>query len=86
MIDLSSRQAGHLNDILSIIEEDKEIVTPRFAKRPMLGADEVITTPAALIISMRCSYPHLTGFDLYGTSSGRTDINYGVGVYREVQN
>lgn len=70
MIDRSSRQAGGFDRFFGIVKKDKEVVSSRFAKRAVLGTDEVIPTPAAVVVCMRGFNPCLTGFNLYGASMG----------------
>ena len=85
MIDAGSRQTRYFDGFFGIVEEDKEIVTSLFTKRAVLSADEVITTTAPVIIRMSGFDPCLTGFNLYGTSPGRDDINDRGRVYGGVK-
>jgi len=85
VIDLSGRQAGYFDGFFVIVEEDKEVVTSLFTERAVLSPDEVITTAAPVIIRMSGFDPCLTGFNLYGASPGRGDINNRCRVYRDVK-
>jgi len=74
-----------LDGFFGLVEEDKEVVTSLFAERAVLSPDEVITTTAPVIIRMSGFDPYLTGFNLYGASPGRDDVNNRCRVYRDVQ-
>lgn len=67
-----------------LVEEYKQIVTSSGTERAVLGADEIETTAAALFTRMLGFDPCLAGFDLYGWSPGRDDVEDGGRVYREL--
>ena len=85
MVDRFSRQARYLYRFFSIVEEHKQIVTSCFTERAVLSPYEVIPAPATVVIRMRGFNPRLTGFDLYGVSPGRGDIEDRDRVYRDIQ-
>ena len=85
MIDRTGRQTGDLDGFFVIVEEDKEVVSSRFTEGAVLSANEVITAPAAVVVCMRGFNPCLTGFNLYGASPGRDDIEDGRRVYGNVK-
>jgi hypothetical protein len=69
-----------------LVEEDKEIVTSSGTEHAVLMSCEVETAAATLFARMLGFDPHLAGFDLYGWSPGRVDVEDGGGIYREVKN
>jgi len=85
VIDRFGRQAGYFDGFFVIVEEDKEVVTSLFTERAVLSPDEVITTTPPVIIRMSGFDPCLTGFNLYGASPGRDDINDRGRVYGGVK-
>ncbi len=86
MIELLRRQTGYMNGFFVVVKEDKKVVATGFTERAVLSANKVVTTPAPVIVSMRGFNPCLTGFNLYGASPGRSDINDRGRVYGDVQN
>jgi hypothetical protein len=69
---------------LLFVEEDKQIVASSRTERAVLISCEIETAAAALFARMLGFDPCLAGFDLYGCSPGRDDVEDSGRVYREL--